>query len=187
MTHDSINEDNQDSPFKTHSALLVSILALVLAIATLGGSNATKDATMENILASNAYSFYQAKSQRQTTFKVAAEQTEALLANDRLPAKQRDLLAKNLAKYRETISRYESEPDTGEGKKELLQKAKAHEKNRDVAIRRDPWFDYAGALLQIAIVLTSLAIITSRKFFFHLSVGLGGIGTLCTIQGYLLL
>jgi len=57
---------------QNRSALTISILAMVLAIASLGGSNAMKEATQENILAANAYAFYQAKNIRQTSFKLAA-------------------------------------------------------------------------------------------------------------------
>ncbi|MSQ66074.1 MAG: DUF4337 family protein [Limnohabitans sp.] len=46
------------NPFKTYCALLVSVLAMVLAVSNLGGSNTGKDATMNNILAANMYSFY---------------------------------------------------------------------------------------------------------------------------------
>ena len=42
---------------QNRSALTISILAMVLAIASLGGSNAMKEATQENILAANAYAF----------------------------------------------------------------------------------------------------------------------------------
>lgn len=186
MSSDDLLETEANSPFKTRSALLVSVLALVLAVASLGGSNATKDATMENILASDAYNFYQAKNQRQTAFKLASDQIQVQLARGDMPAAAKDMLEKQLAKYKETIARYESEPETGEGKKELLVRAKGHERNRDLAMQKDPWFDYAQALLQIAIVLTSLSIITNRKFFFYLSTGLGLAGIACTLQGYFL-
>jgi len=66
-------------PFKSRAALLVSVLAMVLAVASLGGSNAAKDATQHNILAANAYAFYQAKNIRQTAYKIAADQLEAEL------------------------------------------------------------------------------------------------------------
>lgn len=39
--------------------------------------------------------------------------------------------------------------------------AKEHERERDLALRKDSWFDYAGALLQIGIVLASVAIVTA--------------------------
>jgi len=49
------------------AALTISFLAMVLGIASLGGSNSDKDITEENILAANSYAIYQAKSIRQTT------------------------------------------------------------------------------------------------------------------------
>jgi len=50
-----------------------------------------------------------------------------------------------------------SEPETGEGLKELMAKVKALEAQRDRAMRKDPYFDYGQALLQIAIVLASVS------------------------------
>ena len=38
-----------------------------------------------------------------------------------------------------------------EGKKDILNRAKEHEKARDHAMQQDPWFDYAKGMLQIAI------------------------------------
>jgi Domain of unknown function (DUF4337) len=70
------------------------------------------------------------------------------------------LIEKNSV-LQKTIERHESEPETGEGKKELLLKAKEHEKRRNKALLRDPWFDNAEGLLQISIVLASVTIVTS--------------------------
>ncbi|MEI6382622.1 MAG: DUF4337 domain-containing protein [Betaproteobacteria bacterium] len=184
-SHD-IDTDSSD-PFKTSCALLVSTLAMTLAIASLGGSNAAKDATAENILASNAYAFYQAKNIRQTSYKIAADNIDFQLANDKLNAEQKAKLEKALAGYKKNIERYESEPDTGEGKKELMVTAKKHEAHRDHAMKQDPWFDYAEALLQISIVLTSVAIITNRRTFFKVSLVLGTLGLLSTLNGFLLM
>ena len=72
------------NPFKTYCALLVSVLAMVLAINNLGGSNTGKDAMMNNILASNMYSFYQAKSLKQTQYKIAADELEIQLAEKQI-------------------------------------------------------------------------------------------------------
>ena len=181
-----IDDDLVNDPFKIRCALLVSVLALVLAVASLGGSNAAKEATMENILAANAYNFYQAKNQRQTAYKIAADDLELQLKGGRVPAEARHAAEKKLADYQKNIARYESEPETGEGKKELMQRAKSHENKRDEALARDPWFDYAEALLQIGIVLTSVAIITGRRTFFNVSAVLGFLGVLSTLNGYLL-
>jgi hypothetical protein len=182
-----IDDNLLSDPFKTRCALLVSVLALVLAVASLGGSNAAKEATMENILAANAYNFYQAKNQRQTAYKIAADDLELQLKGGKIPAETRPTFEKKLADYQKNIARYESEPETGEGKKELMQRAKAHELKRDEALERDPWFDYAEALLQIGIVLTSVAIITGKRTFFNVSAVLGILGIFSALNGYFLI
>ncbi len=138
---------------KTRTALTISFFAMVLAFASLGGSNTAKEATQENILAANAYSFYQAKTIRQTALKI----------------------------------RYESEPETKEGKKELMVQAKSHEAARDRALRQDPWFDYAEGMVQIAIVLLSVSLIGSIPALFLAGSFLGGLGLLSTVNGFFLL
>lgn len=187
VEHHGHGHGQGDGGFKSRAALLVSVLAMVLAIASLGGSNAAKDATQENISAANAYNFYQAKSIRQTAYKVAADELEiSLTKDDKLNAASKELITKKLEAYRKNIDRYESEPETGEGKKELMARAKHHEAERDLALKRDPWFDYAEATLQIGIVLASVAIITSTPLLLTGSMGLGLIGLLCTLNGFLL-
>ena len=68
-----------------------------------------------------------------------------------------------------------------------MARAKHHQAERDLALKRDPWFDYAEATLQIGIVLASVAIITSTPLLLMGSMGLGLIGLLCTLNGFLLI
>ena len=173
---------------KNRAALTISFLAMVLAIASLGGSNAMKEATHENILAANAYAFFQAKSIRQTSLKIAVTDLELQLVRDQaMPASTKEIFQKKIDDYKKTIDRYESEPDTQEGKKELLNRAKEHEKTRDHAMRQDPWFDYAEGMLQIAIVLLSVSILGSLPWLFVAGSILGLLGLLSTLNGFLLL
>ena len=173
---------------KNRTALTISFLAMALAIASLGGSNAMKEATHENILAANTYAFFQAKSIRQTAFKIAVTDLELQLVRDQaMPASTKEIFQKKIDDYKKTIDRYESEPDTREGKKELLNRAKEHEKTRDHAMRQDPWFDYAEGMLQIAIVLLSVSILGSIPSLFIVGSILGLLGLLSTLNGFLLL
>jgi hypothetical protein len=182
---DTSNEDNHG--FKSKAALMVSIFAMVLAISNIGSSNASGEATEQNILASNVYSFFQAKNIRQTQFKLSVDSLEISLASqEKLSPAAKALIEKKIESYKKTIERYESEPETGEGKKELLLKAKEHEKRRDKALLKDPWFDYAEGLLQVSIVLASVAIVTSTPVLLIGSVVLGVIGSIATANGYYL-
>ena len=174
--------------FKQRAAILIAALAMLLAIASLGGSNAGKEAVNNNVLASNFFNFYQAKNMRQTAITLSADHIELAVLNDpAIPDTAKAELKKKLDGYRKTIARYESEPDTGEGKKELLVKAKEFEAKRDHALKQDPYFDYAEALLQIAIVLISVAIISGLGWLVAVGAVLGIVGALLTVNGFLLL
>ena len=173
---------------KTRTALTISFFAMVLAFASLGGSNTAKEATQENILAANAYSFYQAKTIRQTSMKIAASDLELQLIRDTaMPADVKEIFKKKIDDYKKTIERYESEPETKDGKKELMVQAKAHEVARDHALRQDPWFDFAEGMVQIAIVLLSVSMIGSIPALFFAGTALGALGMFCTINGFFLL
>ena len=181
-------EAHHDDTQKNRTALTISILAMALAIASLGGSNSAKEATQENILAANAYAFYQAKTIRQTALKIAATDMELQLLRDgAMPPAAKEAFGRKIEEYKKTIDRYDSEPETREGKKELLAQAKAHETARDHALRQDPWFDYAGGMLQIAIVLLSVSIIASMPALFFGGAGLGLLGLMATLNGFFLL
>jgi len=186
-TAELIEQSAHGNKQQNRSALTISILAMVLAIASLGGSNAMKEATQENILAANAYAFYQAKNIRQTDYKIAAADLELQLAREpNMNANAKALYEKKIADYKKNIERYESEPETKEGKKELMARAKEHEAIRDHAMQQDPWFDYAEGALQIAIVLLSVSIVAAIPALYWAGTLLGALGFISTVNGYFL-
>jgi hypothetical protein len=183
-----MDKDKETDTFKRNAAIVIAIFAMLLAITGLGGGNSTKDAINENIAASNDFNFYQAKTMRQTSLMLAANEIElAWSAGGNLSEEAQTALKKKLDEYRATIARYESEPSTGEGKKELLARAKQHSVNRDRALQQDPYFDYSQALLQIAIVLISVSIVAELFWLAALGGVLGILGTLLMVNGFLLL
>lgn len=185
---DLMDKDRERDQFKQRAALAIAVFAMALAICGLGGSNAGKEAVNNNVLASNFFNFYQAKNMRQTALILAADEIELARLNDpALPAASKEALQKKLADYKATIARYESDPQSNEGKKELLLRAKTHEELRDHALKQDPYFDYAEALLQIAIVLISVSIIASLPWLAFFGGTIGLIGMLLTVNGFWLL
>jgi hypothetical protein len=164
----------------------IGVLAVILAISGVGGGNATKDATARNIEASNTWAFFQAKNIRRHEIRLQISEFEVLLASQ--PAgSARAMIEEKVAKLRKDEARYTSEPETGEGTQELSVRARELEKQRDRAMRKDPYFDYGQALLQIAIVLASVAIITGGLILLVLSGVLAVLGTLMTLNGFFLL
>jgi hypothetical protein len=165
----------------------IGILAVILAICNVGGANATKDATRANIEASNTWAFYQAKNIRRTAINMAIDELELLLlAQPAMPAEARKAFEAKIKDYKATAGRLASEPQTGEGLEQLLAKGKALEVDRDIALRRDPYFDWSQALLQIAIVLASVHIIIGNPMLLTLSRVLAGLGVLLMLNGFTL-
>ena len=114
-----------DTNFRKLTGIYLGIVAMLLAIAALGGSNATKTMLNSNIQASDIYGYYQSKYIRQTVYQLTAEQLQTeLLAQPDMPQSAKGKIEDRITRFRERVDRYESDPSTGEGKKELLAKAK---------------------------------------------------------------
>lgn len=193
---DERSERKAEDKFRSLAAIIIAVMAMLLAITSLGGGNVAEDIMSTNIHASDTWAFYQAKSIRQTANKLAADElrSQITLHQNQLTAEARQALEKKIQLYDETAARYESEPDKdepnnllkGEGKKELSARAKDFEAQRERALLQDPNFDFAEALFQIAIVLASVAILSSKRMILYLSIILGAVAFLLMLNGYFL-
>jgi Domain of unknown function (DUF4337) len=168
-------------------AVYIGVLAVLLAICNVGGANATKDATHSNIAAANTWAFFQAKNIRRNSIGLAADDLELMLAA--MPTMPEDAKRKFEDKIKTYRAQYQSlttDPQKQEGLDELFVKGKLLEQERDVALRKDPYFDWSQALLQIAIVLASVYLIVGNLGLLALSGGLGLLGTLLMLNGFTL-
>ncbi len=140
-------------------ALVIAILALFLSFAETLGKSAQTEAIGANVESANLWAFFQAKTIRMTTIRTAAEalKLEEAAAGD--PA-AREAMDKQIDAWRQTAARYDSEPETNEGRKELAARAKNAEGSRDLALAKYHHYELASAAFQIGIVLASAAVIT---------------------------
>jgi hypothetical protein len=165
----------------------IGVLAVLLAVCNVGGGNAAKDATRANIEASNTWAFFQAKNIRRSTITIAADDLELMAAaNPRLPPEVRQKFDDKIKDYRAQIQRLTTDPVKKEGLDELFEKGKALEVERDTALRKDPYFDWSQALLQIGIVLASVHLIVGNLWLLGLSGGLSLLGILLMLNGFTL-
>lgn len=173
--------------FRRFAAIYVGVVAMLLAIASLGGGKATKEMLGASIRASDTYSFAQAKYLRQTAYELAADQIEAqFTAYPSISDEAKESMKALIAKYRAAAARYASDPSSGEGRRELLATAKDWEKIRDHAEAQDPNFQFAAAFFQIAIVLASVAIAANSRPLLGLSATSATVATALTINGFFL-
>ena len=176
-----------EASFRRAAGVILGVIAMLLAIASLLGEAAMKETINFNIKASDTFAFYQAKNERQTAISLAADQLEALAASHpEWSGTARAGADKLISDYRATVARYESDPQAGEGKKELLQKARGYEAKRDHAQQQDSNYDYARGLFQIAIVLGSVSIVALSRPLLWLGCALAGLALLLTLNGYFL-
>lgn len=164
-------------------ALLVAVLAALLAISEMGGKSSQTNALASHIDASNTWTFFQAKTIRQTTVRTAAEEAEATFKDS--PQGMPAALKAQTERWRQTAQRYESEPETGEGRKELMARAKTKEEQRDKLLAAYHMFEYGSASFQLAIVLAGAAALTSVAWLTLISMGLGVVGLGFTLLAFL--
>lgn len=191
MAFDDLGREASDQSQRTRDrwiGVYIGVLAVVLAICSLGGGNAAKEATLKNIEAANIWAFFQAKNLRRQMLRVQLDEFEFVsLADPNLSSDAKAAITSKIASYREQDKTLTSDPKSNEGLDELFHRGKALEAERDIAMRKDPYFDYAQALLQIAIVLASVAIISGGNATLAASVLAGVLGALLTLNGFTLL
>jgi hypothetical protein len=158
--------------------LLISVLALFLAVSEMLGKSAQTHGLALNIEASDTWNFYQAKTIRQTVLR-------AMLDNAKVTASTPSPEAeKQFAAWQANIDRLESEPAKNEGRKELLAKAKSIEHHRDEALEKYHAYEVASLILQLGIVLASVALLSSIIAFAYASAGLGALGFVVLLGAY---
>jgi hypothetical protein len=157
-----LNRSEGEAVMKSRGAITISIYAALLAICTLIASSNSGKVLTNNILASDTWAFYQAKSIKQLIFELELTTTT-------------DKTLRNT--YSNNIKKLE------EGRQEQYDKAIKLEAERDEAKKKSPYFSFASALLQIAIVLSSTAILAVSMELLWGSIAMGIVGTILLSNG----
>jgi hypothetical protein len=165
-----LSRSEREAHIKDKAGWVIVVFAALLAINTyMGGSNGSK-VLNNTIEANNTWAFYQAKSIKQTLAEMAYDDADRV--HDR----------KKMEALKAKIDRYESDPKSGEGKKELMAKARKLEDERAVAKQRSPWYTYAGSLFQIAVVLLTASILAVKDSLLKASLGVGALAVILMSQ-----
>ena len=167
----TLSRSDREARIKDKAGWLITVLAALLAINTYISNGNSSKVLSNTISANNTWAFYQAKSVKQTLAEMARDDT--------VERKQFEKADKLTVK----IDRYESEPATGEGKKELMAKARSLEAERDEIRKTSPWLTFAGSAFQIAIVLLTASILAVSMPLYFASIGVGFFAALLMSQG----
>jgi hypothetical protein len=166
------SRSEREARIKDKAGMVINVFALCLAVNAWYGGKLGSTVLNNTIKANDTYSFYQAKSIKQS------------LAEQNLYEAQHNGDKKRAEEMAAKIDRYENEP--GEGKKDLMKKAKALEAERDEAKARSPWIGYASTAYQMAIVVLSASILAVSMYLFWASFAVAGFGILLSLNGLFL-
>jgi len=173
----------KENPFVKGVALTTAVFAVILAITSLGGNNAMKEMLLAQQQASNQWAYYQAKALREHTYRLEKAKLEINLL-DRKAAMSAQAREKLEVLYK-TVS--DEEKRFGTEKKEIEKEARRLEHEKELNRKKDPYFDYAEVLLQIAIVMSSIAILAGSRPVFYLSCVSAACATVLSFNGFFLL
>jgi len=174
-------EEAAGKRFSKRVALTTAIYAVLLAITSLGGNNATKEMMLSQQMSNNQWSYYQAKSikesfaleRRESVEAILAERGAAMTPSARMVfERRRDAAASDEARY-------------AKEKGQILAEAKTLEKDRDIGRAKDPYFDFGEVLLQLAIVTASTAILSGSSPVYLFSIVMAAFGAVLSLNGFL--
>lgn len=168
------SRSEREAKIKDKAGLAINLFALLLAVNAWYGGTLGSTVLNNTIKANDVWAFYQAKSMKQTMAEYARD--DAAFRKD----------DKHVAELTAKINRYESDPEKGEGKRELFEKAKKLEADRDEAKKRSPWIGYASTAYQLSIVILSASILAVSMPMYWASFVVAAIGVLLSSQGLLL-
>ena len=160
-------------------ALLIAILAACLAISEQGAKHAEIRVSENSIAATDAWAQYQGKSIRQALAHDLAE----LGATLAVPPGGEAARASVLQRLSREQAHYEQDP--GDGKQAIARRAQAFERAREAALTRTHSYDNAAAAFELGIVLSTVSVITASDALLLGGVGLGVLGLVLTLLGWL--
>ncbi len=149
-------EHAREHPDLAPVTLTMAVLAVLVAtVSLLGHRTHTEEVILQNKV-TDQWAYYQAKNIRRHNDELFADLTTIVASKDAEAA------AKLHEKYRAEADRYKDD------QKELDAKARELEKDADLTRRKADRFDLGEVFLEIALVITSITLLSGRRVYWHL-------------------
>ncbi len=156
----------------TRVALAISVLAVLVALVTVLGHGPASDALLMQSRANDQWSEYQAKKIRADNLSVVVD--ELSLQNAPSAATQA-----KIAEYKAHLQKWSGDLE------ESARQAREFEADVRRAEKKAGRFDLAEGLLQIGVVLSSITLLTRKRGYFLLGLGLGVLGVAAAVSAML--
>ncbi len=163
-----------------YCALITVLLALGATLSTLRMGSFTNRSILRQTQASDQWAFYQSKSIKGYLYELQKDkmELELKLLGDTAP---QDKVAKYdslIQNYTKKLKKYAQE------KAEVRKEAENLEAQRDVAIKHGQAFGVAVILLQLSILLSSIAALMKKPGVWVIGLVLGAVGVICFLNGF---
>ncbi len=166
-------EHAREHPDLAPITLTMAVLAVLVAtVSLLGHRTHTEEIILQNKV-TDQWAYYQAKNIRRHTDELFADLTTVVATKDA------EAVAKLQGKYRAEADRYKEE------QKELDKEARETEKEGDLTRRKADRFDLGEVFLEIALVITSITLLSGRRLFWHLGLLLATAGVLVAASAWM--
>jgi hypothetical protein len=162
-------------PFEKRVAISIAVLAVALSIIGNLGDNAKTDAILKTNEASNKWAYYQSKSIKENMVKMEGNLLDELGSTQ--PKEVRD---KSIARLRTEETRYEKE------KEDIKKEAEELQKDAATDSKVNDRCDLSTLLLQIGVVICSVAILSRWHLFWYIGMGLGAAGISVGVTAFLM-
>ncbi len=165
---------HEDSPLTMPVTVTLSILAVLLALVTLLGQRAAKEELLLQTQETDQWAFFQAKNSGLRTSQIGADMLSVLTPVDKEKA---EALRE---KYQKEAERYTDE------KAEAKKEAEKLKEERMVTSRRGDRYEAGEVFVEMALILSSLTLLTKKKLFWFTGITLGIVGIAVALSGFLL-
>ena len=166
-------EHAKHDPTLAPISVTMAVLAVLVAVVTLLGHRAHTEEVVLQAKSSDQWAYYQAKNIRRHQDEVYLDLTSVQ------PSTDAATLAKLREKYSTEVARYKDEQKGIEDTAQEMEAEVGHERNR--ADR----FDLSEVFLEVGLVITSITLLSGRRIFWWLGIGLGVVGIVIACTGFL--
>jgi Domain of unknown function (DUF4337) len=168
------HHSGEDDPMLLPVSITISIMAVLVAAATLMGHRAHTEELLRQSQAADRWAQYQAKSVRLHETQGFSDVVNIVASLD----KERGTALRE--KYQKEVQHYQSD------KEDISAEAKNLEEERDLAGRKADRFDGGEAILEIGLVICSVTMMTKRKLFWFGGTLIGALGVGFAVTGFFL-
>ena len=165
-------EHGKEDPSLAPISVTMAMLAVLVAVVTLLGHRAHTEEVVLQAKASDQWAYYQAKNIRRHEDEIFSDLASVETTTDAAA------LAKLREKYSSEAARYKDD------QKEIEDKAREMEAEVGTERNRADRYDLAEVFLEVGLVITSITLLSGRRFFWMLGMLLGVIGIVLAGTGF---